>query len=68
MNKFKYFLWKDPNLGFGEGETLFYINAKDRNEAIKKLKKRGFKHDPHFIIGDVKEVKEFIQPKQIKII
>lgn len=69
MAKFKYFKWLRPDLGFGVGETILYIEAEDYNDAKNKLiDKRGFKHDPHFIAGDIKRVKEFIQPKPIPII
>lgn len=69
MKKFKYFRWHDPNLGFGEGPPLIYIRADNIKEAKEKLARvYGFKHDPHFIDGDVKEVDEFTQPQKISII
>lgn len=69
MNKYKYFHWNDPYMGFGVGPALYYIEARSREDARTKLmRKLGFRHDPHFIDGDVIEVKEFVQPKPIKII
>lgn len=68
MKKFKYFLWRDPNMGYGVGETLYYINAKSKEDAKKRMIGQGFKHDPHFIDGDIAEVKEFVQPKQIPVL
>lgn len=67
--KWKYFLWKDPNMGLGEGPAVVYIRANTKEGAKARLKKIfGFKDDPDFIDGDVKEVKEFIQPKEIPVI
>ena len=69
MKKFKYFLWSDPNMGTGIGETICYINANNIKHAKNRLiKEQGFKHDPDFISGDVKEVEKFIQPRNIPII
>lgn len=69
MKKFKYFLWSDPNLGYGVGETICYINANNEEHAKSRLiKEKNFKHDPDFISGDIQEVKEFIQPRRIPII
>lgn len=37
MKKFKYFLWSDPNLGYGVGETICYINANNEEHAKSRL-------------------------------
>ena len=69
MKKFKYFEWADPYMGYGQGDALVYIKANTKKEAKEKLmKKYGWKNDPHFIRGDISEVKEFVQPKLIPII
>lgn len=68
MKKFKYFLWNDPYMGWGVGETLLYINAESEEKARQKLKDvKGFT-DTDLINGDVREVNEFIQPEPIEII
>lgn len=69
MKKWKYFHWSDPNMGWGVGPARIYIEAESAEEAKDKLIARfKFKHDPHFIDGDVREVEDFIQPQQIPVI
>ena len=69
MKKFKYFLWRDPYMGIGEGKTVCYINANSKEHAKERLiKEKGYKHDPHFIRGDVTQVFDFIQPEKIPVI
>lgn len=70
MAKFRYFHWEHPYKGCYEGKTLIYIEAENKEEAREKLEIFGEDYPEFlgFIVGDIKEVKEFIQPKQIKII
>lgn len=73
MKKWKYFRWHCRSTNIYDcsaiGPALVYINANTKEEAKFKLKKiLGYKHDPHFISGDVVEVHDFVQPQPIKII
>ncbi len=69
MKKFKYFTYEDKNLGSGEGDTLYYINANNKSNAWQKLVASC--HLSEAVLryqGDIKEIKNFIQPKQISIL
>jgi hypothetical protein len=69
MKKYKYFEWRDLNMGIGVGPALIYIEADSKEDARQKLRdKKGFSNGAEFISGDVIEVKEFIQPKPIEVI
>lgn len=68
MKKFKYYKFTDPNNGSGVGETVLYLEADNIEEAKEILMlNHNYKHDPHFITGDVMVVDSFKQPEMIPV-
>ena len=66
MKKFKYYKYEDTNKGCGEAEIVLYINAYSEEHAVSRIKAELGEYDR---IGyGLKEVEEFIQPQQIKVI